>query len=89
MLCSSFRGACEAIAGPVLKNVLGIGGGSVEEGEGSSARVCFIALPQSPFADFVEMFEQEGGGTRWFSAMLAGIVRGGLEQLQMQGGNSK
>ncbi len=43
-----------------------------------------LILDENPLAEFVELPQDAAAGGLWFSNVLAGVLRGALEMVQMQ-----
>jgi predicted GNAT family acetyltransferase len=78
--CRSFRDTAATIAKSGFRMFLGV---DAEVRDWNDAGTeCSLVLPDNPLADFVELPEE--CGALWYSNLLCGVVRGALEQVNME-----
>ena len=84
-VCKSFRETVEVIAKEAFKMFLGTtcDVASVPPEEDSGLEQWALILKENPLADFVVLPPQYQN-TLWYSNLLCGIIRGGLDMLNMK-----
>ncbi|CBQ70701.1 probable BET3-involved in targeting and fusion of ER to golgi transport vesicles [Sporisorium reilianum SRZ2] len=81
--CSDFREVGEVVSKVGFKMFLNITPNVIHHQPEDASEFSLI-LDENPLAEFVELPRDARAGGLWFSNVLAGVLRGALEMVQMQ-----